>query len=111
MDARNELTELIRQAREHLIYYRELGLTHIGQVSHLILSETLMSKQDNSAPQAASLFGELSTPSLEEKFGNETLEDIRRDLGDCKRCKLWSTRKMIVFGEGNANADLMFVGE
>jgi len=111
MDARNELTELIRQAREHLIYYRELGLTHIGQVSHLTFSETTMSKQEKTASQGASLFGEISAPSLEEQFVNETLDDIRRDLGDCKRCKLWSTRKQIVFGEGNESADLMFVGE
>jgi uracil-DNA glycosylase family 4 len=111
MDAKNELSELIRQAKEHLIYYRELGLTHIGQVSHLTLSETIMSKQEKAASGAASLFGEISAPSLEEQFANETLEDIRRDLGDCKRCKLWSTRTKIVFGEGNAKADLMFVGE
>jgi uracil-DNA glycosylase len=37
---------------------------------------------------------------------------IRTDLGDCTRCKLANLgRKQIVFGVGNANADLMFVGE
>src|SRR5262245_12776130 len=111
MDARNELTELIRQAREHLIYYRELGLTHIGQVSHLTFSETTMSKQEKTASQGASLFGEISAPSLEEQFVNETLDDIRRDLGDCKRCKLWSTRKQIGFAEGKERADRILVGE
>ena len=40
-----------------------------------------------------------------------TLEDIRHDLGDCQRCKLAPTRANIVFGSGNPNADLMFVGE
>jgi len=111
MGANNELYQLIRQAREHLTYYRELGLTHIGQTPHLNLSETIMSKQEKTASGAASLFGEFSAPSLEEQYVNETLEDIRRDLGECKRCKLWSTRKKIVFGEGSARADLMFVGE
>lgn len=42
---------------------------------------------------------------------HETLDDIRRDLGDCRRCKLWSTRTNIVFGEGNPNPALMLVGE
>ena len=42
---------------------------------------------------------------------DETLDDIRRDLGECQRCKLWATRTNIVFGEGNAQAALMFVGE
>ncbi|MBI2605163.1 MAG: uracil-DNA glycosylase [Deltaproteobacteria bacterium] len=40
-----------------------------------------------------------------------SLEDIRADLGDCKRCKLCGTRKTIVFGEGNPRARLMFIGE
>jgi len=31
--------------------------------------------------------------------------------GDCRRCKLAGTRTNLVFGQGNANADLMFVGE
>jgi uracil-DNA glycosylase len=42
----------------------------------------------------------------------ESLEDIRADLGDCKRCKLHrSGRRQIVFGVGNPGARLMFVGE
>ena len=41
----------------------------------------------------------------------ETLDDIRRDLGDCRRCKLAAGRKHIVFGEGDPGARLVFVGE
>ncbi len=41
----------------------------------------------------------------------ETLKDIRTDLGDCRRCKLSEQRKNIVFGAGNPNAGLVFVGE
>ena len=40
-----------------------------------------------------------------------TLDDIRRELGDCQRCDLYQTRRNLVFGEGNQNADLVFVGE
>ena len=39
------------------------------------------------------------------------LEEVRRALGDCKRCKLCSGRKNIVFGVGNPKARLVFVGE
>ena len=39
------------------------------------------------------------------------LDEIRQDLGDCRRCKLSGARKNIVFGVGNPEADLMFVGE
>jgi uracil-DNA glycosylase len=45
------------------------------------------------------------------RSGPETLEQIRGDLGDCKRCKLAPTRKTIVFGEGSPRAQLMFIGE
>ncbi len=39
------------------------------------------------------------------------LNDVRADLGDCRRCALHSGRKNIVFGEGNPHAELVFVGE
>jgi uracil-DNA glycosylase len=40
------------------------------------------------------------------------LAAIREDIGECVRCKLCTLgRKQIVFGVGNPNADLMFVGE
>ena len=40
-----------------------------------------------------------------------TLADVRKELGDCKRCKLHRGRKTIVFGEGNEKATLMLIGE
>ena len=39
------------------------------------------------------------------------LDEVRRTLGDCKRCKLCSGRKNLVFGVGNPAARLVFVGE
>ena len=39
------------------------------------------------------------------------LKIVRDDLGDCTRCKLHTTRNKIVFGVGDPNAQLMFVGE
>ena len=41
----------------------------------------------------------------------DTLELIRTDIGDCTRCRLCNTRNKIVFGDGNPNARLAFVGE
>ena len=41
----------------------------------------------------------------------ESLEDIRADLGECRRCPLCETRQKIVFGAGSRNAPLLFVGE
>jgi uracil-DNA glycosylase len=39
------------------------------------------------------------------------LAAVRADLGDCQRCRLAGGRKTIVFGQGNPEAELMFVGE
>jgi len=41
----------------------------------------------------------------------ERLAAVRADLGDCQRCRLAGGRKTIVFGQGNPNAEIMFVGE
>jgi len=42
----------------------------------------------------------------------EALVGVRTDIGDCTRCKLHTLgRRQIVFGVGNPEADLMFVGE
>jgi DNA polymerase len=44
-------------------------------------------------------------------LGARGLEKVREALGDCHRCKLASGRIQLVFGDGNPEADLMFVGE
>lgn len=166
MDAREELSELLRQAKEHLLYYRELGLTHIGEETAPARIESLVAdaggapivesptldppqaplppppesrsepfsparrtppqvlpkqeikmanSNDTQAPALRSLFGDDAGLQPEAQpdaaRARETLEEIRRDLGECQRCKLWTTRTNIVFGEGNPGAELMFVGE
>jgi uracil-DNA glycosylase family 4 len=46
-----------------------------------------------------------------ERVPNETLDDIRADLGECTRCRLHKARTKLVFGVGNPKAELVFVGE
>jgi len=41
----------------------------------------------------------------------EALAEIRADIGDCRRCRLSEARRNIVFGDGNPEAWLVFVGE
>ena len=40
-----------------------------------------------------------------------TLETLRTECLACTRCELCKTRTNVVFGVGNPNADIMFVGE
>ncbi len=58
--------------------------------------------------QSMSLFEPPSGTTVRQ---NETLEQIREDLGDCHRCRLAAGRHTIVFGQGNPHAELVFVGE
>ncbi|MBW2716635.1 MAG: uracil-DNA glycosylase [Deltaproteobacteria bacterium] len=41
----------------------------------------------------------------------QTLEEVRLELGECTRCPLCEGRNQIVFGDGNPDAALMFIGE
>ncbi|MFO0583605.1 MAG: uracil-DNA glycosylase [Anaeromyxobacter sp.] len=43
--------------------------------------------------------------------GSPALLELRAGLGECQRCKLGATRTKLVFGTGNPQAELMFVGE
>ena len=40
-----------------------------------------------------------------------SLDAVREHLGDCQLCQLCEERNTIVFGDGNPDADLMFIGE
>ena len=41
----------------------------------------------------------------------QQLVDLYKEVQGCTRCPLYETRTKVVFGAGNADADLMFVGE
>jgi DNA polymerase len=66
----------------------------------------LASTKTGAAPMPVELFSKY--PGLEK---SSTLDELRGFIGDCQRCKLAPRRTNLVFGVGNPNADLMFVGE
>ena len=76
----------------------------------LRLTQLRRSSPDRNLPGATPAGPELFSvyPGLEK---TETLETLREFIGDCTRCKLAPGRTNLVFGVGNPNADLMFVGE
>jgi uracil-DNA glycosylase len=63
------------------------------------------------APASAPTIDAPPVPAAAKAPPSETLDEIRADLGDCQRCALAKTRTKIVFGQGNPQARLMFVGE
>jgi len=59
----------------------------------------------------STLFPLAGSPRREPGDAARELEKIRDELGDCTRCRLCEGRTNIVFGVGNPDADLLFVGE
>jgi len=86
--------------KAHLEFFGELGVDGIRLDSEW----RQRVERDAPAPQA-DIVPVFASPA-------EALAAIREDLGPCTRCKLHGLgRRQIVFGVGNPNADLMFVGE
>ncbi len=50
-------------------------------------------------------------PGADAEVRREALKAVYREASDCTRCPLAETRNTVVFGAGDADADLMFVGE
>lgn len=63
-------------------------------------------------PPSLDAFAPLPTRTIPAADRLAALESLRAEIGDCKRCPLaYAGRKTIVFGDGDPNARLMFVGE
>ena len=90
MSTRDELLAIARQAKEHVAWLERGGVSGLPRASQ------------QPAPK------KIAPPSQKSPT---TLQMIRDELGDCTRCKLHDKRTNIVYGVGNADAPLVFVGE
>ena len=92
---------LLTELKNYLIHLKDLGYTEIPCEAKLLDNSQLGTSCPN--PQ---------TPLSSNNMAKSTaLTAVQQELGDCTRCKLSEGRKNIVFGSGNPNADLVFVGE
>ncbi|MBI3803190.1 MAG: uracil-DNA glycosylase [Nitrospirae bacterium] len=110
---KEEIAALARQIRARLDWYREEG---VDSWPRLAASKPTPPPPEIPTPADIAVSSLLSdVPSGGDLLPlvppSKTLEEIRGEIGDCQRCKLCSTRKNIVFGTGDPNASLMFVGE
>ena len=46
-----------------------------------------------------------------ENINNLDINEVKNIVQECRSCELHKTRNMSVFGEGNENAEIMFIGE
>ena len=94
------------ELRSVLTFYSDLGVTELYRVpvapQTIVATPVLEMKTPVSAPD---MLIPLAPP-------DDTLEKIQADIGpDCRRCPLCEQRSKIVFGSGNPEARLVFVGE
>jgi uracil-DNA glycosylase len=87
----SELRDMVAGLRHHLEEERSMGLE--GWTKRSVPSR------------------QKAVPSPPPPSSSLSLEEVREELGDCRRCKLHSTRTNIVFGTGSPRAKLVFVGE
>jgi DNA polymerase len=112
MDSRTQLLA------PHLQYFRDLGIYDFYRrdIASEISTQTDVAAVDITPlpTYAAPAEPPIAPPKPETEIADaaEALRLIRGDLGECTRCVLSRLgRKTIVFGEGDPNAELMFVGE
>lgn len=72
-----------------------------------VVSQPLIKKEE-AAAMSTQIQETLAAAQLQNV---NTLEALRVEIGDCRRCKLCQGRTNIVFGVGNPQAEVMFVGE
>lgn len=123
---------------ERLRFYRDLGLTELyRQPVNAEFAARLASAHQETAPTEPAL-RDTQVPAAQADFHREepaiparkapsafptaiaaaapadraaALQVIQEDIGECTRCALHKGRHTIVFGQGDPNARLMFVGE
>jgi uracil-DNA glycosylase family 4 len=100
------------QTKKHLAsrvnYYREMGIHDFYRRPVEEGAELALTPVAEDAPVKAPIPAK-PPPVITDK--PSALKAIREDIGDCTRCRLHKGRTNLVFGVGNVNADLMFVGE
>lgn len=82
---------------------RDSVLFHLNTFNNMGLSDCLKQPPAAEAKQKP----DIQTPLAEVS----DLQTLQNQLDGCTRCKLCEKRNTIVFGEGNPNAQIMFIGE
>ncbi len=104
--------KLLLQIADHLQVFSDFGVDGVSQNPAW---RAIPVRSIGSETEKGGVFtrrqSEIPIVTRQEYSQSETLSQIRETLGDCRRCKLHEQRKNIVFGVGNPEADLMFVGE
>jgi len=98
-------------------YYHDLGIYDfyrrpVEKTESAVIAATIVTTPDPTETPTEMPKTRLVAGSAKPADRVSALRLIREDIGDCTRCRLHKQgRKQIVFGVGNPNAELMFIGE
>jgi uracil-DNA glycosylase family 4 len=124
--AREELLALTRQLKEHVSWLERGGVVGVPPAPPSALRAAVSRAPSPPqpagsrapAPRGDSPREDSSSPSPTPRapvpaggVGAVGLQVVRDELGDCQRCKLAPKRTQLVWGVGNPEAALVFVGE
>ena len=131
LDPREELRQLTAQIRTRLAWSARWGTVGVpaGSSPRSLPTAATTAKPPESSinataseaplanaiptdePLALDAGGEGACVGEAKERGLHALARVRQDIGDCTRCGLCESRNKLVFGVGNPDADLVFVGE
>jgi uracil-DNA glycosylase len=102
-----------RQLAARVNYYREIGIHDFYRrpVAEGDTFDTLMTTKEAMTAKETAPASSASEPLPVIQDKPAALRVIREDIGDCTRCRLHKGRTNLVFGVGDPNAELMFIGE
>lgn len=106
-----EARDLIASARELVLELHEEGMAAVPAASAAETPAGGVGPARRGEAHAESAADPVLLAGQAEWGLDPSLEDVRAVIGDCTRCRLHEGRTHIVFGDGNPDADLMFVGE
>jgi uracil-DNA glycosylase family 4 len=99
---------LQKQLAARVNYYRELGI-HDFYRQPIAEQAPIAPEPVEAASEMVAASAHSALPVIQDK--PTALRLIREDIGDCTRCRLHTGRTNLVFGVGNVDAEIMFVGE
>jgi DNA polymerase len=106
MEEKMNNKEIIEELRKAMEFYQELGFEYLPlkktETMGFLAKTHVNIKQDNFITKNSKI-------NISDK--EKALKKLRNEIGDCQRCKLSKSRKNIVFGEGDPDTELMFIGE
>ncbi|RME20458.1 MAG: uracil-DNA glycosylase [Candidatus Zixiibacteriota bacterium] len=113
--------DIYQRIRRALLAQKEIGLSEItlSRPLHELrqLSAAAATETTKAVSVAQALSGGLSTEALQTGFNLmeeprfSSLDEHYQAIHECQQCPLGETRTKFVYGVGNPEADLMFIGE